>query len=529
MQELARAWAKNGWKHIAVALAYAAGLWLFRQLVIPHYVLMTGMRVLALTLVPYRYWPALMVGEEFALVPMTIACWAQLGPVWSLLNLLPATAFSAPIVYAARQRGPLVGRTGHVHVGVLLVVALGVAAVCTGYNMLMVSTATLPANYPTLHYDQLASEWLLGNFLGILTLVPLALAMHQVWKQHGWKGWWQQAGENRIVFESACLTMPMLAVLLWIGFTLPHVRGIAQVCMFLPVVWLALRHGWQGAAIGGTLGSLAVVVLMPEKFDHGTLQAEVIVAFAISTMLLVGARIGVLSQRSEKEQADLRLALELARSNFHMGELQMRATSYALDQIRESVRGGYAVMLGRLRHLQPAVDDVSYRRVASSAQDQILRLADSLHPLSWRERGLPAALREGPMARTLREAGVRYECDLHGPVSELSAMLHLVIYRTICESVAEGCSREDVSAVRVRVRSRRMADRLVVATQVRFSRGQALDAGEVRWDELTPRLTRSSSGLGMKALRDRAASFEGRVRMRERPDGRSISCLMLDP
>lgn len=526
---LVKAWARTGWKYAAVALAYAAGLWLFRQITIPHYVLMTGVRVAVLSLMPYRYWPALIVGEEFALIPMTIACWTQLGPLWSLLNLLPATAFSAPVVYAARQRGPLLARMGHIHVGVLLMTSLVVSIVCTAYNLLMVSTVKLPPNYPTIHYDQLAAEWLLGNFLGILTLVPTVLAIHQSVKKHGWKGLLHEAGESRIFFESACLTVPMLAVLLWIGFTLPHVRGVSQVCMFLPVVWLALRHGWQGAAVGGTLGSLAVVALMPEKFDHGTMQAEVIVAFAISTMLLVGARIGVLNQRAEKERADVRQALELARSNFQMGEIQMRATSHALDQIRETVRGGYAMMLGRLRHLQPAVDDAGYQRVALSAQDQLLRLADSLYPTSWRERGLPATLREGPIARMLTEAGVRYLCDLHGPISQLSMTLHLVIYRTICESIAEACSRQDISEVRVRVRSGRIAGRRAVAIRVGVHRQHVVDQADVRWDELMPRLKRTSTGLGMKALKDRAASFEGIVRDRERPDGRSISCLMLDP
>ncbi|GGA01276.1 hypothetical protein GCM10011408_23140 [Dyella caseinilytica] len=502
---------------------------MFRQFIIPHYVLLTGLRMVVLILVPYRYWPALFVGEEFALVPMTIACWTELGPVWSVLNLLPATAFSAPVIYVARQRGPLVGRTGYVHVGVLLAAALAVSIVCTAYNLLMAFTAKLPQNYPSIHYDQLAAEWLLGNFLGILTLAPAVLAIHRAVKQHGWKGLLHHAGESRIFFESACLTVPMLAVLLWIGFTLPHVREVAQVCMFLPVVWLALRHGWQGAAIGGTLGSLAVVVLMPEKFDHGTMQAEVIVAFAISTMLLVGARIGALNQQAEKERADVRLALELARSNFQMGELQMRATSHALDQIRETVRGGYAMMLGRLRHLQPAVDDVGYQRMALSAQDQILRLADSLHPISWRERGLPAVLREGPIARMLTEAGVRYFCDLHGPISQLSMVLHLVIYRTVCESIAEGCGRQDISDVHVRVRSGRIAGRRVVAIRVGVYRRHAMDLAHVRWNELMPRLKRSSTGLGMKALKDRVASFEGVVRDRDRPDGRTISCLMLDP
>lgn len=528
MHERLRALAKDGWKHAAIVLAYAVVLWLFRQIIIPHYVLMSGVRVAVLALVPYRYWPALILGEEFALVPMTIACWNQFGPVWSMLNLLPASALMAPVVYVARERGPLLGKAGHVHVAVLLVCALVASMVCTSYNLLMASTANVPAGYPALHYDQLASEWLLGNFLGILSLVPTVLACHQRVRSHGWKEWAWHAIESRVVFESICLVVPMLATLLWIGFTLPHVRGVAQVCLFLPIVWLALRHGWQGAAFGGTLASLAVVLLMPERFDHDTMQAEVIVAFAVSTMLLAGARIGALSARAERERAEMQLALELARSNFHIGEMQMRSTAQALEQIRETVRGGYTMMMGRLRHLQPAIDDGGYMRVALDAQDQLYGLADSLYPQSWRERGLPSALREGAVARMLDEAGVHYGCDLKGPVSRLSTSLHLAIYRMVCEGVAEGCGRKDVSAVRVRVRAGERSGRRWVIVQWQFRRNAA-DLAYVKWDELVPRLQRSSSGLGMKALQDRAASFEGLARQRERRNGRNIVCLMLDP
>lgn len=516
------------WKHVAFAAMYAVVLWLFRQITIPHYVLMSGVRVAALALTPYRYWTVLVIGEEFALVPMTIACWAQLGSLWGLLNLVPATAFMAPVMYIARERGSMIAKTGRVHVMGLLACTLLVATICTVYNLLMVSTAKLPVGYPAIDYGKLAAEWLLGNFLGILTVTPMVLATHERVKRHGWKDLVSNAIESRVVFESLCLVAPMLAMLLWIGFTFPRAREIAQVCLFLPVVWLALRHGWEGAAFGGTLASLAVVLLMPERSDHGTLQAEVIVAFAISTMLLVGARVAVLNQRAERERADMRFALELARSNFHISEMQMRSTAQALDQIRETVRGGYMLMLGRLRHLEPAIDDGGYMRVVLDAQNQLHGLADSLYPQSWRERGLPYALREGAVARMLEEAGIRYACDLRGAISRLSTSLHLAIYRTVCEGICEGCSHRDVSAVNVRVRTGEREGRCWVFVQLKFRRHPA-DLAHVDWNQLMPQLKRSNSGLGMRALRDRAASFEGVARRREYPGGRSIACMMLDP
>jgi hypothetical protein len=128
----------------------------------------------------------------------------------------------------------------------------------------------------------------------------------------------------------------------------------------------------------------------------------------------------------------------------------------------------------------------------------------------------------------LDESGMHYTCDLKGPVSRLSSSLHLAIYRTVCEGIIEGCNRKDVSAVRVHVRAGERAGRRGVLVQLNFDR-HPVDLAYVKWEDLMPRLMRSGSGLGMKALRDRAASFEGTVRRREKFAGRSISCLMLDP
>jgi hypothetical protein len=51
----------------------------------------------------------------------------------------------------------------------------------------------------------------------------------------------------------------------------------------------------------------------------------------------------------------------------------------------------------------------------------------------------------------------------------------------------------------------------------------------VDWDELIPNIVRGTSGLGLKAVRDRAALFEGRTRIRSIESGHQISVLLVDP
>lgn len=185
------------------------------------------------------------------------------------------------------------------------------------------------------------------------------------------------------------------------------------------------------------------------------------------------------------------------------------------------------MMMGRLRHLQPAIDDGGYQRMALAAQDQLLGISESLHPTIYRERGLPAALREGAVARMLEHAGLRYWCDLKGPLSQLSSTLQLALYRMVCEAIAHGCSQRDISDVCVRVRCGAVDGRHWVVVSVVF-RANLARLSHVKWDDLVPRLVRTATGGGIKTLQDRVAVFEGYARLRDIPEGRRIAWLMLD-
>lgn len=515
-------------RHLAVAVAYAAVVFLFRQLSISHWLLLCGLHMSALLLVPYRYWAALTIGEMLSLAYVSVTCLDQFGAVWATFNLVPSLALAMPVVYLFRERWPIIVSKTNINAPALLVCALLIATCRTFISLMMMSITKLPDGYPPLNYGFLAGQWMLGNYMGALTLVPLTLMVKQAIGE-SWAAIGARFIKSRLANECIFVLVPTLAFLVGLGLTASptaNTRQLAQLAMFLPVVWLTVRYGWQGATVGGTLASLAVVLLMPSVLDPDTLNAQVFIAFIISTMLIMGARIGTLNDRAIQERADMRMALALAQRNMRQGEVQLRMTSQALEQVRETVHSVYNVMLGRLKHMTPVIDDRSYRRQALVAQDQLYRLADSLCPVT-RERGLPAVLREGPIARMLEETGIAYWCDLRGPVSVLSSTIHLAIYRLVCEAVADGCSRRDVSDIRVQVRCGRRVDRHWCVVRINLRSRQERTA-EVRWDDLLPRVLRTATGLGWPAIEDRAATFEGRAREHRISSGRCISVLLFD-
>ena len=518
-------------RHLAVAVVYCLAVSLFRQLSISHWMLLSGLYLTVLLLTPYRYWPALMLGETASLAQLSYECVDQLGITWALYNLAPTILFIAPMAYWARERGNLFTDERNLNVGTLLFSALVMSAVMTIKSIGSVMTTILPPGYPSLEYGQLASRWMIGDYLGMLTIAPLAIMLYQQVVQSSLVDMKRKLAQSRLVMEVGCVLLPSLGFLIWISLTGSpdtQVRQVVQIAMFLPIVWLALRHGWHGAAVGGTAASVAILLLMPHRYDSGTIQAEIVVAFVISTMLLMGARIGALDRRAQTERTDLHLALSLAQRNVQLGEMQLRMTSQTLEQIGLAVHSVCMTMTNRLRLPHTESDDRNYQNLALHAKDQLFGLADSLYPVAWQEKGLSSALREGQIPRALDRAGIRYWCDLRGPLNRMSSSLQLCIYRLVCDAIAEACGKKSSTEIGVRLRCGLNENRHWVVLRLVFKTGRT-NLASVRWAELLPQVMPAGSGRGFQAIEDRAATFEGRARERALLDGRRISVLLLDP
>lgn len=519
-------------RHIAVAVMYCVAVSLFREISISHWLVFGGLCLSALLLAPYRYWPALLVGEMAYLTHLSYLCADQFGTTWAIANLVPSLLLVAPVVYWAKERGRVFSEAGAIRVGPLLLCALIVAAVLSINSLALVMTAKLPSGYPPLDVASLSAKWMLGNYLGILTITPLSLFLYQEMHLCNWADIKRKVSESRLTADLACVLLPVLVFLVWIGLNASpegQVRKIVQFAMFLPVVWLALRHGWHGAAVGGTGASIAILGLMPRRYDVDTIQAEILIAFVISTMLLMGARIALLDRNRRTEREDLRMALALAQRNVQMGEMQLQMTSQSLEQIGLAVHSVCMTMTNRFRMMpHSASEDRSYQNLAINAKDQLFGLADSLYPAGWKEKGISSALREGQIPRMLDKAGIKYWCDVRYPLDQLSSALHLTLYRMTCDAIAEHCGKRNVSEIGIRLRCGQQSGRRWAVLKLSFGTSAAARKS-VRWEQLLPQIMPAGSGRGFHSIEDRAATFEGRARERTLHDKNVISVLLLDP
>lgn len=516
-------------KHAAVALGYALGFMLLREVSFSHWVLFAGFRLGALLLVPHRYWPALVAGELVPLGGIAISHADRYGAMWSMLFVIPPVALAMPVVWWCRQKQKLFPGPREVRLAVLVGCTFVVSVIWSVVDLGVVATARLPSGYPRLDFGVLIARWFVGNFLGVLTVVPFALFVREAVYDKNLSEMLRKISGNKFFVDVATVLLPVLAFFVFVGIesSQDSLKQAARIAMFFPVVWLSLRHGWHGAAVGGSASSVAVVLTMPAKYDLGTLQAQVFIAFSITTMLLLGERIASLHRREMIEKNDAQWSLALARRTLIAGELQLRQTSTALEHIREAVQLTFAGLLDRLRVTSPISEERDLRMRAAVAQQQLFRLADSLHPVTWRDSGLSSALRHGAIARALDEAGIHFWPNIDDrELSQLSESLQIAVYRLVCDLIALACLQSAVSSISLRLRAFCFSERRSVALQIHIQKCRS-GVSEIRLDDLFLRL--ASTGPTVEVLRDRVALFEGRLKITDRANASKMSFIVFDP
>ena len=519
-----------GVRHAAVAVAYALGYLLLRQVSWSHWILFAGYRFSVLLLVPYRFWPALVIGEMGPVAYASLSCLETFGWVWSGLMLVPPLAMAMPIVKFGRDRLDMIPAHGSVRLATVLACMVVVSAIWTLAYVLTLSTAYMPANFPPIDYGVEGARWFIGNYLGVLTVAPLVLL---VWQGRakglaGWPATLKRALHSSLAMEAAAFVLPALALLVWLSLEASSEgsRSVARMLMFLPVVWLALRQGWHGAAIGCTMASIAVALTTPHLYDTSTLQAEVFVAFATSSMLLFGGRIAALYQQNGAHHNRDSQSLELARRIQAHCEAQLRQSARGLERFSETVQATEELLLDHVRQRGPLVDIQELRRRTAATREQLFQLLDGLYPASLREQGLRAELRHGGIARALNAHRIGYWCHTKGAIHHLSPSLQLALHRLVCEGVSHLCATHSIQNVTVHLRSgeRGTFQWVVVRIEAKFADDPTL---RIQGTPLVQQL--ATTGLGIDAVKAQVALYEGTTRVRHKGHGECISALLREP
>jgi two-component system, NarL family, sensor histidine kinase FusK len=494
------------------------------------WLLPAGLRLTCLLLLPYRLWPALAIGESMGLAKSAYDCYAVLGPVYAFVSLFPPSLIAMPIVRWARQRLALFGPQQQIRMGGFMFCTFLVSLVLASFNFFLVwVTPDAPGQEP------IGLEWLpryfIGQYLGALTIVPVALMIWQAVHTYARATWWTRLSASRLAMDSVALVLPSLLLLMWIAAFVPGELGqAARFAMFLPVAALAMRHGWRGAAIGGALASIAIVVVLPAPHDPVTMQAEVFMALTISMLMMLGARITSLHTREEKERQDGRLALQVAQEGFYLSELRLQEVADRVEDIGDAVRYAHDRLITRLNRLLPMGEERGFQKQAVATQHEIFQLADGIHPRGLARNGLAFVLQHGTIAQAFGRQDVPYTCELRGvPLTDLSPSTQLALYRLACEAANYLFEQAFLTHVMVRIRTGATGSRHWAVLQMDGSHARNREGpmpSRAECQQFRERL--GANGAGVEDIRNRTRIYRGAARSRPTANGTRLSLLLHD-
>lgn len=524
---------RHGWsmlRHVAVAVLYLALYTLIRPLSDAHWQLTAGLRLGLLLVVPYRYWAALAIGDTVTNAYQGYLHASQFGLAWAIVNGLPMIVFAMPIVWLCKEKLALFPSRRLINFQALLCCALMASIVWSVVNYIAIVLAQNPGVEVT---PVLLAYLFVGAYVALLTIVPWVVIAKLEYRTGARLTWLRQFAQSTLALEAAGLLLPAQLLLSWLTFHGKEDKQIYCLFMFLPVAWLTLKHGWRAAVLGGTIVVACICVLMNyEAPDPMVLQVQSIIAFAITCLIAMGARISAMHQREEQERIGVKRAMRLARQSLYVGEMRLRQASETLEHVGGEIQVTQNRLLDRFQTLLPVNESQMYSRQAASLQERVQQIAAAMHPIAWRRKDLPAALREH-IGDALNEVGITYSYQIKGRGFSFgmhSSNLHTTIYRLACESVVYICTHMRCSHIRLTLRGVEIDDRRLVVLRVEGSLRSSAEGDTVFHDNPSDRLAQKlgATRLELIELRNHANLFDGELHVRIKGDKLRLTFLLHD-
>lgn len=435
---------------MAVALAYALAYCAIRPFSDAHWALTSGLRFACLLLIPYRYWCALAVGEAAPLVYSIFKYVGLFGVVTASIWSVPPIMIAMPVVWFCRSRLQLFPAQRVVDMKVLLICAVGTSLIWASVTYLGFLTATDPTMHAT---PAMFAGVFVGSYVALLTVATWPLCIRMRGNGRTLRAMLAGAITSRLAADAVLVGVPGLLIVTALSFKVDtNSAVILQMSLFIPVAWLTLKYGWRGAAALGPVAVACVCLLTQSVPDPMVIQAQFFVAFAVTFLFAMGARITSQFHAREQERLTVGKALNVAQQMVHQSDLRMRQASAQLDIVGGTLSMTHGRLLQKVQRFLSSDERTLLLKEAIQTKDRIYGLAESFHPMAWRERGLPAALRE-TIGRALDEVGLAYTFHMEGRgLSQLAPAVHQAIYRTACEAIAQVCTRLTCTQVTLTLR-----------------------------------------------------------------------------
>ncbi len=196
----------------------------------------------------------------------------------------------------------------------------------------------------------LVNFWV-GALIRVLIITPLVL-VHAGVDWRGWRAWriWDGAMLREILVQAAAI-----AFALWIIFGFKYTDEFKFFyLLFLPMIWIAMRHGIQGATIALAASHVGINLILGWRGSHAitVVEFQMLMLGLAVTMLFLGMTVSVrraTEERLHQREAELNQAMRLAAAG-EMAQAIAHELNQPLSAVANYARASRSMLADPARH-----------------------------------------------------------------------------------------------------------------------------------------------------------------------------------
>lgn len=355
-----------------------------------------------------------------------------------------------------------------------------------------------------------ATRGAVGQFIGILTVAPLAL----LWMRRG-SGWeWTRRHRAASLGSAALITAFGLLTLL-VPPTAPALKITLQLLVALPATLLTCLHGWRGAAVAVPMLSMVIGLTTrsgePWSFDSSTFVAQQVLMVASVVLLMLGYSISHYYHLFTSNHQRARMTVVHARASHLAGEMELRKRVLDMRRMGDGIDHSLSEIAYYLR--ENGHPDLCHSLLQISvANSRKFREQTSLvYPTALEHVGLYLSVQLSGLGDLWTGTRRVLSPRLVGDPCALSTGLQLAAYRVMAEAVSILLEHEN-EQVRVHARCGRAGGRRGIVVVV------ALIDPDMH-------IAESTMGITIERLTGRTLPYGGTVQCRRN----RVRMLLVEP
>lgn len=415
-------------KGIGIAVLYGVAYLALRYISFNQWFLPAGLRAACLLFLPYRYWPFVLLGEVGLTLSQKIAMLDSYGRPWvygSSILLAPLTSIAPAFVRRKLTSDRSIARWLS---QAALVMAAWSATTKTLLNYLL-DGPRQPENL------QAFGGFLVGDYLGILTIFLIALLI---------RFFWQERSVSHRFIRDAAISTASIGVLYGVIESSSSMNELLQLTMLmmmtLPAVPLTYHHGWRGAATGSLLASIGIAQAMTytgiqNSHNEVVYYAQWGLLLSSTVFLLLGGQITRQYEQAKASGFAEQEALKLARMSLLSNEPVLRDQLLCMAQLQVLLDDERDQLAKALRANGKHHEALNLNNRGVEQRQFFEEQALVLYPIGIERSGLFGVL-DTPTFRESRASGVEVMLDF-GRIDPrtLSSDLQVLAYRCLCHAI----------------------------------------------------------------------------------------------